>query len=88
MKEKNNECVNTDKQLKDIDAEINKFMDVIINSSSSVVIKKMEQKIEECEYKKLTLQSKSTTTKKAYSAEQTLEYALDIISNAHYIFNE
>lgn len=88
MKEKNNESVNTDKQLKDIDAEINKFMDVIINSSSSVVIKKMEQKIEECEYKKLTLQSKDTKTKKAYSAEQTLEYALDIISNAHYIFNE
>lgn len=27
-------------------------------------------------------------SKKAYSAEQTLEYALDIISNAHYIFNE
>jgi site-specific DNA recombinase len=88
MKEKNNESINTDKQLKDIDAEINKFMDVIINSSSSLVIKKMEQKIEECEYKKLTLQSKATTTKKAYSAEQTLEYALDIISNAHYIFKE
>lgn len=26
--------------------------------------------------------------KKAYSTEQTLEYALDIISNAHYIFKE
>lgn len=76
---------NVDKEVQSIDGNIDNIINSLASTQSDIVRKKLEQKIEELEYRKQLLKNQNTLTTKQRDFKKTLEYATKVFENPYSI---
>jgi hypothetical protein len=77
-----------DKEITKINKEIDNLITSLSNTTSSVVQKKIEQRIEESELNKMKLMDNVKSSQKQTNLLNTLELAFEILSNPYYIWEK
>ena len=77
---------NIQKDIQKIETEIDNLLNAISTTTSPLVQKKLEQKIEDCEYKKNELTEHLKKLNKSENINKVLDIAFEIMANPSYIW--
>jgi septal ring factor EnvC (AmiA/AmiB activator) len=79
---------NIEKEILDVDKNINNVLNSFASTQSEIVRRKLEQKIEDLEYRKQMLQNQNVLGTKERDFKKTLDYACMVFENPYRIRKE